>query len=63
MGDGRNDIEMFLWARAGGGYAMAMGQAPSEVKLSATAVTASVEDDGVALVLGALEGLQFLETK
>lgn len=62
MGDGRNDIEMFLWARAGGGYAMAMGQSPSEVKLAATAVTASVEDDGVAAVLGALEGLQFLET-
>lgn len=62
MGDGRNDIEMFQWAQAGGGYAMAMGQAPQEVKSAATAVTASVEDDGVAVVLAALEGLQFLES-
>lgn len=61
MGDGRNDIEMFRWAKAGGGYAYAMGQAPDEVKFEATAVTASVAEDGVAQVLQALEGLQFLE--
>lgn len=63
MGDGRNDIDMFHWAKAGGGYAMAMGQAPQEVKSAATAVTAAVEDDGVAVVLEALEGLQFLESE
>lgn len=61
MGDGRNDIEMFRWAKAGGGCAYAMGQAPDEVKFEATAVTASVAEDGVAQVLQALEGLQFLE--
>ncbi|NBU23180.1 MAG: HAD family hydrolase [Actinobacteria bacterium] len=61
MGDGRNDIEMFRWAKDLGGYAFAMGQAPDEVKLEATAVTASVEDDGVAQVLSSVEGLQFLD--
>lgn len=59
IGDGRNDIQMFEWAKSLGGYAFAMGQAPEEVKLAATAVTASVEDDGVAQVLAELEGLQF----
>jgi Cof subfamily protein (haloacid dehalogenase superfamily) len=60
IGDGRNDIEMFQWAKAHGGYAFAMGQAPDEVKLAATAVTASVSEDGVAQVLASLEGLEFL---
>jgi Cof subfamily protein (haloacid dehalogenase superfamily) len=60
MGDGRNDISMFEWARAGGGLAFAMGQGPDEVKAAATAVTASVEDDGVAQVLAAFEGLRFV---
>lgn len=61
MGDGRNDIEMFRWARSLGGYAYAMGQAPEEVKLEASAVTAGVDQDGVAQVLEALEGLNFLD--
>lgn len=61
MGDGRNDIEMFRWARSIGGYAYAMGQGPEEVRLEATATTASVDQDGVAQVLGSLEGLQFLD--
>jgi Cof subfamily protein (haloacid dehalogenase superfamily) len=60
IGDGRNDIEMFRWARAGGGYAFAMGQAPAEVKAEATATTAAVDQDGVAQVLSSLEGLEFL---
>ena len=60
MGDGRNDIEMFQWAKSLGGYAFAMGQAPDEVKLAATATTGAVDDDGVAQVLGSLEGLEFL---
>ena len=59
MGDGRNDISLFEWARAGGGLAFAMGQGPDEVKAAATAVTASVEDDGVAQVLEAFEGILF----
>ena len=61
MGDGRNDIEMFRWAKAHGGFAYAMGQAPEEVKLEATAVTSAVEQDGVAEVLEALEGLTFVQ--
>ena len=59
MGDGRNDIEMFEWAKAGGGFAFAMGQAPEEVQLAATDITSSVTDDGVARVLAGFEGLLF----
>jgi Cof subfamily protein (haloacid dehalogenase superfamily) len=59
MGDGRNDVEMFQWAKAGGGLAFAMGQAPEEVQLAATDVTSSVTDDGVARVLAGFEGILF----
>ena len=59
MGDGRNDIEMFQWAKSGGGLAFAMGQAPEEVIKAATYVTSSVTDDGVAVVLSGLEGILF----
>jgi Cof subfamily protein (haloacid dehalogenase superfamily) len=59
MGDGRNDIEMFQWAIAGGGLAFAMGQAPEEVQLAATDVASSVTDDGVARVLAGFEGFLF----
>jgi Cof subfamily protein (haloacid dehalogenase superfamily) len=59
MGDGRNDIEMFQWAKSGGGLAFAMGQAPEEVIEAATHVTSSVTDDGVATVLAGLEGILF----
>jgi hydroxymethylpyrimidine pyrophosphatase-like HAD family hydrolase len=54
VGDGRNDVEMFRVARDGGGRAVAMGQAPEEVKAVAGEVTATVERDGLADVLGAL---------
>jgi 5-amino-6-(5-phospho-D-ribitylamino)uracil phosphatase len=50
VGDGRNDIDMFHWAGAEG-RAVAMGQAPAEVKDAATEVTTSVHDDGLARVL------------
>jgi 5-amino-6-(5-phospho-D-ribitylamino)uracil phosphatase len=59
MGDGRNDIEMFQWAKGNGGLAFAMGQAPEEVQLAATHVTSSVTDDGVARVLAGFEGILF----
>jgi len=59
IGDGRNDIQMFEWTRAGGGFAFAMGQGPEEVKAAATAVTSSVEDDGVAAVLAGFEGILY----
>jgi HAD superfamily hydrolase (TIGR01484 family) len=48
MGDGRNDLEMLRWAHRG----VAMGQAVDEVKAVADDVTASVEEDGVAVELG-----------
>jgi Cof subfamily protein (haloacid dehalogenase superfamily) len=59
MGDGRNDIEMFQWAKSGGGLAFAMGQAPEEVIEAATDVTSPVTDDGVARVLAGFEGILF----
>ena len=59
MGDGRNDIEMFQWAKGNGGLAFAMGQAPEEVQLAATDVTSSVTDDGVVRVLAGFEGILF----
>ncbi|WP_246846275.1 HAD family hydrolase [Humibacter ginsenosidimutans] len=51
VGDGRNDIEMFEYAGSGGGRAVAMGQAPDEVKAAAGEVTGDVDDDGLASVL------------
>ncbi|KQM84410.1 haloacid dehalogenase [Agromyces sp. Leaf222] len=53
VGDGRNDIEMFTWAGAAG-RAVAMGQAPDEVKGAATEVTGSVDEAGLAVVLDTL---------
>lgn len=47
IGDGTNDLSMFEWA----GRSVAMGQASPEVQAAADEVTASVEEDGVALVL------------
>jgi hydroxymethylpyrimidine pyrophosphatase-like HAD family hydrolase len=51
MGDGRNDIDMFEWAVAGGGAAVAMGQAPEEVVAVASERTGTDLDDGVAAAL------------
>lgn len=53
-GDGRNDIEMFGWALAGGGRAVAMGQAPDEVKAAAGEDTSVVDDGGLAAALRTL---------
>lgn len=53
-GDGRNDIGMFGWARALGGRAVAMGQAPEEVRDVASEVTADVQESGLALALATL---------
>lgn len=52
-GDGRNDIEMFEWAGAYG-RAVAMGQAPPEVKAAATELTTDVWVDGLVPVLDSL---------
>jgi HAD superfamily hydrolase (TIGR01484 family) len=50
VGDWRNDIEMLRWA----GRGIAMGQAYEEIRAAADAVTASVDDAGVAVVLDAV---------
>lgn len=47
VGDGANDLEMFAWAAR----SVAMGQASSMVRAAAEEVTASVEEDGLALVI------------
>ncbi|MDO5492438.1 MAG: HAD family hydrolase [Nesterenkonia sp.] len=46
-GDGRNDIEMLVWA----GRGVAMGQAPEEVVRAADEQTDHVDDDGLVPVL------------
>ncbi len=53
VGDGRNDIDLLLWA-AEEGRGVAMGQAPDEVKAVANAVTAPVVEDGLAVFLDTL---------
>jgi len=53
VGDGRNDIEMLQWAGLSG-RAVAMGQAPDEVKAVATEVAGPVSEAGLAPVLDAL---------
>ena len=50
IGDQRNDIEMLHWAAR----AVAMGQAPDEVKDAADEVTGTVEEDGLVPVLRSL---------
>lgn len=51
MGDGRNDVGMFAWAREHGGRAIAMAQGPDEVRAAASETTASVYAGGVAEIL------------
>lgn len=53
-GDGRNDVGMFAWALAGGGRAVAMGQAPDEVRDAAGEITDVVDDGGLATALRTL---------
>jgi len=55
VGDGRNDIEMLQWA-AQGGRAVAMGQAPEEVRIHSTEMVGEVTADGVAEALAGLPG-------
>lgn len=52
-GDGRNDIEMLEWA-ALSGRAVAMGQAPDEVKAVANEVAPPVTEAGLAAILDTL---------
>jgi hydroxymethylpyrimidine pyrophosphatase-like HAD family hydrolase len=52
VGDGRNDIDMLIWASAEG-RGVAMGQAPDEVRAVANEFTGPDLEDGVAKVLAA----------
>jgi Cof subfamily protein (haloacid dehalogenase superfamily) len=54
FGDMPNDIAAFDWVRKGGGRAVAMSNAHSDLLASATDVTGTNDDDGVALFLSAL---------
>lgn len=54
IGDGRNDLGMFQWARENGGRAVAMQQGPQEVRDAASDITLSVQEGGVAAVLRSL---------
>lgn len=54
IGDGRNDIGMFRWAREHGGRAIAMAQGPDEVRSEASELTASVGEGGVSAILTSL---------
>lgn len=47
FGDMPNDIPMFAWARRG----VAMANAHADLKAVAQEITASNEDDGIAVVL------------
>ncbi|MFT4186928.1 MAG: HAD family hydrolase [Micrococcaceae bacterium] len=51
VGDGQNDIEMLHWAARG----IAMGQAMDKVKESASEVTETIDDDGLASFLNSLD--------
>lgn len=53
-GDGRNDVGMFAWALDGGGRAVAMGQAPDDVKDVAGECTTDVDAGGLAAALHTL---------
>ena len=54
FGDMPNDIAAFEWVRDGGGRAVAMAHAHPDLLVAATDITATNEDDGVALFLSSL---------
>ncbi|WP_345752094.1 HAD family hydrolase [Microbacterium rhizophilus] len=56
IGDGRNDIGMFRWAKQHGGRAFVMADSPEEVVAESTDATGAVADGGVAQALDQLLG-------
>jgi Cof subfamily protein (haloacid dehalogenase superfamily) len=54
FGDMPNDIAAFDWVREGGGRAVAMAHAHPDLLVAATDVTATNDEDGVALFLSSL---------
>ena len=53
VGDGFNDIELLTWASAHG-RGVAMGHAPEELIATASEVTGTIDEDGLAQVLATL---------
>ncbi len=53
FGDGQNDVSMLRWAGTG----VAMGNAVDEAKAAADMVTASNNEDGIALALACAMGM------
>lgn len=53
-GDGRNDVEMLIWAGEFG-RSFAMGQAPQEVFDAAREITGSIDEDGLADALSRID--------
>ena len=54
-GDGRNDIEMLEWAAAGGGRAIAMGNAPQEVLDAGNELALDFFHDGLGKKLATVD--------
>jgi hydroxymethylpyrimidine pyrophosphatase-like HAD family hydrolase len=54
FGDMPNDIAAFDWVREGGGRAVAMAHAHPDLLVAATDITATNDEDGVALFLASL---------
>ncbi|RRJ85977.1 HAD family hydrolase [Gulosibacter macacae] len=55
-GDGRNDIEMLEWAKAGGGRAVSMGNAPQEVIDAGNELALDFFHDGLGKALATIPG-------
>lgn len=55
VGDGRNDVDMLVWA-ATEGRGVAMGQAPEELLAVASEVTGTVTEDGLSQLLRSISG-------
>jgi HAD superfamily hydrolase (TIGR01484 family) len=53
VADGRNDVELLIWASQKG-RAVAMGHSPTDLVEVATELTGTVDDDGLAQVLAKL---------
>lgn len=59
-GDGMNDLQMLSWAKERGGMAVAMGQAYSEVRDTASFVTGTIDEGGLLTALRHFKPIQDL---
>lgn len=62
-GDGRNDIEMLQWAAAGGGRAVAMGNAPQEVLDAGNELALDFYHDGLGRKLATIGSAPLAEAR